>query len=256
VPYGNTFWDSGAAGLLHMELPPTAASVLRSSLRARQHQQAAQQPALAATSPPLASRQRFQSQPGLEVTQSVDLEGDSSLLAVDPAQSFSRTFAAPLSAGRLQSSPRSNQRSSRGGRTRTPLEQSMAAQSCLIYPAGKGMAAEQQGPVRGATMGAEDQAGWAAPAPGPTDGPPPPDGSSSSSGSGGSVPAAEAAAAAAGSSRAALGGTPLHLEELYSRNEAKLKMLAALQGGADDNEALETFLARCAVQHTAARSLS
>jgi hypothetical protein len=238
MPYGNTFWDGGGS-LLQMELPPPA-SVLRSSLHAQQHTQQAP------TQPPATSSQPARGQPALEVTQSLNLEGDSSLLPLDPSQSISRTFAAPLSAGWMQSSPGSKR--SLGGRARTPLDHSMAADSFLIYPAGKGVPVEQPRAALGAVLEAgpqqhEQQQAASTPA----ERPPAPEGSTATSwgATAGANPAAATppAAAAAASGRATL-GTPLHLEELYSRNEAKLKMLAALQGSPDDKEALETFLAR------------
>jgi hypothetical protein len=247
VPYGNTFWDGGGS-LLQMELPPPA-SVLRSSMHAQQHQQQAPEQPAATTS------QRARGQAALEVTQSLNLDGDSSLLPLDPSHSISRTFAAPLSASRMQRSPGSNR--SLGGRARTPMDQSMAADSFLIYPAGKGVPVEQPRAALGATLETEAQqqeqqqraASTAA------EQPPGPGSSTTSSSSGaaaaaGTAPAAIPTAAAAppapaaGASSRATAGTPLHLEELYSRNEAKLKMLAALQGGPGDKEALETFLAR------------
>ncbi len=229
VAYGNTLWDaSGLDTSLQLELPPPAA-LLRSSLRAQQQQQQQQQQRYQGASS-LASTLAGAAGPGLapgstlagaaSLGGSQALASDSDLLPIDAAHSFERTFRAPLSAGRARLSAQLGAGSS-SGRARTPLDQSMAADSFLIYPAGRGVPRDTSRRGLGATLevdepsatGQEDAAAA---------GQPPP----------------------AGGSRRGTLGTPLHLEELYSRNEAKLKMLAAMQGGPDDKEALELFLAR------------
>jgi hypothetical protein len=234
VAYGNTFWDTpGGDNPLQLDLPPPA-GLLRSSLLAQQQFQqhryqgisslASTLAAAAAGPGPGAASSTLGGATSLGGSQA--LASVSDLLPIDAAHSFERTFRAPLSAGRLRASTQQQQQQQQGAggsssRARTPLDQSMAADSFLIYPAGRGVPRDTSRRGLGATLEVDEAPG---------------------AGQGDSSPAGQPSAAA-GSGRGTL-GTPLQLEDLYSRNEAKLRMLGALQGGPDDKEALEQFLAR------------